>query len=356
MILTGIAVAVALRELAVVLVPLALALFLSYGLIPLIDYQARTFRLPRLIAVATTTVIGVAFLFLLFQIGASSLNQLDRKRDVYERRVNELISWSTNFLRERKLLGIIAPWTETGESRAATDARTEKGAPAETPDAKPKKSELTFAQRFGGAIRSLLIGLSSAGAQILSQAFLVLTFMMFFLFGRSIGHAPMGSIWRDVEQKVKRYISTKVSLSMLTASLVWLTLTVLRVELALGFAMLTFLLNFIPNIGSIIAVMVPLPFALLDANLSITAKVLVFVIPLAIQVSIGNFLEPKLMGNSFDLHPVTVLVALIFWGILWGFVGMFLAVPMTAVLKLCLERLEVTRPFARMLAGRMIQP
>jgi AI-2 transport protein TqsA len=60
------------------------------------------------------------------------------------------------------------------------------------------------------------------------------------------------------------------------------------------------------------------------------------------------------MGSSLDLHPVTILLALIFWGALWGFVGMLLAAPLTSVLRLLLEKLDVTRPVAELLAGRAI--
>ena len=70
------------------------------------------------------------------------------------------------------------------------------------------------------------------------------------------------------------------------------------------------------------------------------------------HVSVGNFLEPKIQGDSLDLHPVTILVALIFWGMLWGIVGMFLAVPMTAILKILMEPYTYTRPFAQLMAGK----
>jgi len=59
------------------------------------------------------------------------------------------------------------------------------------------------------------------------------------------------------------------------------------------------------------------------------------------------------MGDSLDLHPIAILIALIFWGMLWGVVGMLLAAPITAVMKILFERLEVTRPLARLLSGRL---
>ena len=81
--------------------------------------------------------------------------------------------------------------------------------------------------------------------------------------------------------------------------------------------------------------------------------VLAILIPGIIQVTIGNGIEPKVMGDALDLHPVTILLALIFWGMLWGIPGMLLATPITAVMKILLSRLEYTRGLADLLAGRI---
>ena len=75
----------------------------------------------------------------------------------------------------------------------------------------------------------------------------------------------------------------------------------------------------------------------------------------AVQVGVGNVLEPKIMGQSLDMHPVTVLLSLMFWGMIWGVAGMFLAVPMTAVIKIVLEHIELTAPVAALLAGQPIE-
>jgi AI-2 transport protein TqsA len=102
----------------------------------------------------------------------------------------------------------------------------------------------------------------------------------------------------------------------------------------------------------VIAILLPLPIALIqfDSSLAIAG---VFLLPAAIQVGIGNVLEPLVMGENLDLHPVTILMSLIFWGLLWGIVGMLLATPIMAVLKIIFIRLEITRPIAELLAGRL---
>ena len=125
----------------------------------------------------------------------------------------------------------------------------------------------------------------------------------------------------------------------------------LGVPLAVVFGMFAFLLNFIPNVGSMISVLLPVPVVFLNPEITTTTAVLAIALPGAVQFSIGNIVEPKVMGHSLALHPVTVLVALVFWGMLWGAVGVILAVPMTSSLKILFDHMEVTRPVGRLLAG-----
>ena len=131
------------------------------------------------------------------------------------------------------------------------------------------------------------------------------------------------------------------------------TLSILGIDLALAFGIFAFLLNFIPSLGSVVATFLPLPIVLVTEDMTLATGIMAIAIPGAIQFSVGNVIEPKVMGKSLELHPVTILVALIFWGTLWGVVGMFLAVPITAVLRILLGRLEVTRPAAALLEGRL---
>ena len=122
--------------------------------------------------------------------------------------------------------------------------------------------------------------------------------------------------------------------------------------MALSFGVLAFLLNFIPNIGPIVASLLPIPLILLDPSGNIVWMVAVITATSTIQLISGNVVEPKLMGNSSDLHPVTILLGLMFWGMMWGIIGMFLATPITAAIKIVMERFEPTRQVANLMAGR----
>jgi AI-2 transport protein TqsA len=190
---------------------------------------------------------------------------------------------------------------------------------------------------------------------VASNGMLVAVFVLFLLVARHGGerladHPPPPALLGEIEARVQRFVRLMILFSFVTGSMVWLVLSALGVDFAGFFGLLAFLLNFIPTLGSIVATLLPIPLILLSPELSVTEKVLAIVLPATIQVCIG-ILQPRAQGHSLDLHPVTVLLTLIFFGMIWGLVGAFLALPITAVIKIVLERIPATQPFAALLAG-----
>jgi AI-2 transport protein TqsA len=210
----------------------------------------------------------------------------------------------------------------------------------------------SFSRSTGTSVRGMLTELANATTNVLSQGGLVLIYVGFLLFGSS-GDGARNQQWQVAERQIKHYIVLKVLLSAVTGVLTAVILYVLGVDLAIVFGLLAFMLNFIPSLGSIIATLLPLPIVLLDPNATPLFIVAAILGPGSVQFLIGNIIEPKLMGRGLDLHAITVLMALIFWGILWGPIGMILSVPITAVIKIILERHPTTEPYANILAGRI---
>jgi AI-2 transport protein TqsA len=116
------------------------------------------------------------------------------------------------------------------------------------------------------------------------------------------------------------------------------------------FGVLTFLLNFIPYIGSIIACSGPMVLAFLSMD-SIGPAIGVTVLLVTIHALSAYAVEPAMTGKAVGLSPLVILVALSFWGLCWGLIGMLLAVPLTVMLKIVLENVAFTRPVARLMAG-----
>ena len=110
------------------------------------------------------------------------------------------------------------------------------------------------------------------------------------------------------------------------------------VDLFFLFALLTFLLNFIPSVGSMIAVALPMPVVILDPDQEWWSMLLALAIPSVIQLTVGNLVEPAVMGKSMSISAVAVLAALSFFGTVWGIVGAFLSVPLAVILHMWLKR------------------
>ena len=317
LIVSTVAVAAALYWLRPVLVPFVLAVFIAYGLLPLVEFQVHRLRLPYLVAVASTLVIGVLILGSLGLLISTSVSQLQANAAAYQQQI--------------ELLGAkVSALLPAGTFRA-------EGNP--------------FAQLPLGNISGVLLQTTNAIVGLLSQGLLVLIFVLYLLLGGARQKA--GGVWAEIENRVEHYIVTKALISLATGVLVGLTLAVLGVDLALVFGLLAFLLNFIPSVGSIIATLLPLPVVVVSPDISATTAILAILLPSLIQIIIGNIIEPKVMGEALDLHPIVILMALIVWGMLWGVVGMLLATPMTAILKILFERLEPMAPVAQVLAGRL---
>eukprot|EP01043_Picozoa_sp_COSAG02_P053036 COSAG02_NODE_5804_length_4024_cov_5.645860_2_plen_384_part_00 len=126
------------------------------------------------------------------------------------------------------------------------------------------------------------------------------------------------SIMEKIEVMNKNYVLLKSKLSALTGGLVGIILGLLGVKLWFIWALLTFMLNFIPNVGSMLAMVLPIPIIIVDDELEITTKLLAFALPAFVQLYVGNVLEPMVFGKSLNLTALSVLVALVLWSSIWG--------------------------------------
>ncbi len=154
--------------------------------------------------------------------------------------------------------------------------------------------------------------------------------------------------YETVQKSIFSYLTIKAFISMLTGIFAGILLSLFGIKFALLFGFLTFLLNFIPTIGSIIASLPPILMALIQYD-SIAPVIAIAVLLTGVQMTMGNFLEPKLVGNKLRLNTVTVIFGLVFWGYLWGVPGMILSVPLMVILKLTFEYIPSTHILARIM-------
>jgi predicted PurR-regulated permease PerM len=151
----------------------------------------------------------------------------------------------------------------------------------------------------------------------------------------------MGDIFLDV----RRYIVGKTLLNVVHALVVGIVLWAFGVDFFVVWAFLSFLMNYIPNIGSFIATVLPFLTALVQFD-NIITPIIILILLIVLANIIGNIIEPKVLGDKLDLSPILLLLSLIFWGYVWGIMGMILSVPIMSMIKIILMNFPSTRPVA----------
>lgn len=213
------------------------------------------------------------------------------------------------------------------------------------------------------SVGSLIKSFSGSFFSFLGNLMWVVLFMAFILAEREsftrrlvkrLGNENAGPVLESLNQinaSVQNYLGLKTLISFLTGTLVAIVLYIAGVDFALLWGVLTFVLNFIPTIGSIVATVPPVAVTLFQSG-SIGKTLVIAALLLTIQVTVGNVLEPKMMGRGLNLSPLVVLFSLIFWGWLWGIPGMLLSVPLTAAIRIAMEQIDATKTAAVLISGK----
>lgn len=317
MILATVALALVLRATAKVMIPFALSLFIAVVVGPIIGWLVKRCRLSRwasvgIVLVGVWALVGALFFLLIVaaQTVVAAAGQYSLSLDRIVEHVFDIADrWGWE-------------WREE-EIRAAL-----------------RQEMPNLMKQTAGTV----IDLVTAG-------FLVFIFVLFLLAGHD-PTAKRSEIHDEINAQIRRYLVTKFFISALTGLFVGISLHLIGLRLAFVFGVLAFLLNFIPNIGSIIATLLPIPVAVAQYD-NIGMVLAAVTLPGMVQIAIGNILEPKVLGLRLQLHPVTILLSLAFWGLLWGPPGMVFAVPITASIRITLMRFESVRPIGRLMAGEL---
>ncbi len=159
------------------------------------------------------------------------------------------------------------------------------------------------------------------------------------------------SILAEISHSIESYISLKTLVSFLTAFLSFIALWAFDVEAPVFWAFLIFILNYIPTIGSLIATGFPAIFALLQFGDWVQPLIILGVVG-GIQLVVGNVVEPRMMGNSLNISPLVVIVALSVWGAMWGITGMILSVPIMVVIIIICSKIPALQSIAILLSEK----
>ncbi len=334
-ILTVIAVGIVLYQIRSIILPFALAVFISYVLNPLIEFFERR-KIPTFFAIILALVITFLVLNFFGVLVYTSIKSFASEFPQYEEKMGSLL--------EKILIFLNIP-REVFET-----------------EVRPQGSLEWLNSLKDLSLHRIVLNTLGSIVNFMSNTFLVLLFLLFILMGRNSLYLKLkrafepdtserlGEILKNINKQIQKYLIAKTLISLATGILFFIVLSIFQVPFAIIWGILTFLLNFIPNLGSIIATFLPITIAFIQFE-KITTILWLALCLVVIQIGIGNLVDPKVVGKSLNLSPLVVLFSLMFWGWLWGVIGMFLAVPISVIIKIVFENIDSLRFISVMMSA-----
>ena len=211
--------------------------------------------------------------------------------------------------------------------------------------------------------RSVIRDVASMITNAAGNAGIILIYVLFLMFEQRSFETKLAVIFSEPEHQerirellsritrdIQTYVWIKTLMSLLTAGLSYVILILVGVDYAPFWAIIIFLLNYIPTIGSLLGIVFPALLALVQFE-SVVPFLIVTPALSVVQIAVGNFIEPRLMGQSLNVSPFIIIVSLAVWGSIWGVAGMFLCVPITVIAMIVFAHFERTRPVAVLLSS-----
>lgn len=317
-----------------VLRPLLVAILLCYLFLPLYNRIRR-----RVNAALAFLVIAIGFsigIQLVARMVYNDVVRINQNLPRYQEREAEFES------RFRQLSKLTSPWLTTPAGEG------------EINDGDSLASEMS---------RRLVRGAATAFASIFFESIIIAFYMIFLLQSASklpervVASFPskrasdIMEVVNAINKSISEYLWVKVQASLLVAIPIGLVCWAFGVTGATTWGVLTFFGNFLPYIGPLVAATPPILLSLFEFQ-TLWPPLVFIALVLTIHGVTANLIEPAMTGKALGLSPLVVLVGLAFWSLMWGFVGMVLAVPLTVIFKIILEHTPATRPFATLMSER----
>jgi AI-2 transport protein TqsA len=312
-----------------ILQPLFIAAFLGFLIKPMHDGLVKR-RVPSMLAYAAILVIVLLSCFVVGRIVYSNLSQVADRLPYYEdraesvlRRLAEKSPWQVPDLKGHFLREI-----SVSPEQAISALQTTLG-------------------RFGDF-------LSAAAFAFIYLIFMVAEKVSFparlrDAFGEVQSVRILG-VLATINQAIAEYVSVKTSVSLMAAGASYFVLMLFGVDFAMTWAILIFVLNFIPYLGSLIAVSLPIALSFVQLP-EPWQGIVVAVLLVGIQQGIGAFIEPRMAGKKLDVSPLLILLSLAFWGVVWGVTGMILAVPLLVIARIVFDNIPETKPLGKLISN-----
>jgi AI-2 transport protein TqsA len=306
--------------------PFFLAIFFYFVLSPVLDFLVRL-KIPKPLAVSMIIITAFLLLYLLGVLFYTSGRAFASSLPDYAQRMNSVFSSITERFHLTRFNWDPWLWSKTLDA---------------------------------GKVAAFFLRSMNQVFSFFSTFALIFLFLVFMLSGRgklkgkverSFSHqraVKINHIIDKIDHQVQKYLIIKTGISLLSGIITFVVLLIFGVNYAVLFGFLTFLLNFIPSLGSITSMGLASIIAAFQFG-SIFPALWILLILVGLDAVIANVLEPKLMGQGLGLGPLVVLFSLFFWGWLWGIPGMILAVPLMAVIKIVCANVPALIPVAEIM-------
>lgn len=324
---------------ASVSINLVLSVFISFFVMPLAN-SLEKHKVPSILATIISILLIIVIIVAACMFMVSAVNSLVSTLPSYAPRVRQI---------DGALVDTIRRWVELPEGFSIIGALN--------------------IDWIGSVIMPALKKISSQTVSILSDALVVLLFTIFLLLERhtiipkiimvsSKTTEPdrVSSIMDNINHQVSKYIAIKMIISAITGVCFYLIAVFTKLDFANLWGVLAFVLNFIPNIGSIIVTFLTIFMSVVQFLPNWTPVLIVAISTILVQNILGNIIEPRIQGSQLNLSPFVILASVSIFGYIWGIMGMFLSVPLLSVLEIIFANMESTKGVAIILSsGRSLR-
>ena len=309
------------------IIPFIIAVLFSFAIIWLSNYY-KGFKFPSFVSFPLSLLTYIFIFWLIWKMIGSNVSDLSNLMPVYEESIRDLMG---------TFLDYFPASMETSLSG--------------------QLKNINFTQIFTWVFDTVTSIFWSAWIILFYVMFILLEYRYFkeklnLMISDNTKKKEVFEILEKIKTDIKSYFVIKTFVSLLTATISYLVMLAFWLDFAIFWAFLIFILNFIPNVWSIMAVFFPVILSLIQPEFSLYDSLFMITGLIWTQVIMWNIVEPKFMGNKLNLSPLVIIISLGFWGSLWGIIGMLLSVPLMVIINIILWKIPATRPIAILLSEK----
>lgn len=309
------------------IIPLIISILFSFAIIWVSNTYQR-FKIPKFLSMILSLWTYILIFWLIWELINSNINELIKKLPDYQEQIN----------------GMIKQFFES------------------THIPEPKSiNEMLNNFNISNVFQNILLWITSifsnTGMIFFYTLFILLEYRYFWdkltlMISNEEKRKNILNIIYKIKSDTKAYFIVKTIVSFITAILSYILMISFKLDFAIFWAFLIFILNFIPNVGSIIALIFPITIALIQKDISLFSLSFISAWLIWIQILMWSIIEPKFMWNRLNLSPLAILISLSFWWALWWIIWMLLSVPIMVIINIILAKIPTTRPIAILLSEK----